>query len=397
MSILMISGVTATSCIGRGLEQTLAALHGRRGGLAPCVFRDMVVDTWVGEVAGVDDEKMDADLRDFNCRNNRLAQLALSQDGFTDAVEVAVGRWGRRRVGVFLGTSTAGMLRTEWAFRHRDAVNGQLPAEFVYAGTHSPYSLTEFVRRKLGLAGPAVAVSSACSSSAKVFASAQRMIDCGLIDAAVVGGVDSLCATTLYGFESLGLLAKEPCRPFNGDRAGISIGEAAAYMLVERVTGPQDREAVWLLGVGESSDAYHMSSPHPEGLGARLAMERALVSAGLGPEHIDYINLHGTGTVANDAAEAIAIANVFGTATPCSSTKGATGHTLGAAGALEAAICVLSIQNGFMPSGPYTGPRDHAMEINYISQNRGGAISTVLSNSFGFGGSNCSLIFGRPI
>jgi len=397
MSILKISGVTSTSCIGRGLEQTLSALHGRQSGLAPCAFRDMVLDTWVGEVDAVDDEKIDADMRDFNCRNNRLAQLALSQDGFVDAVEAAIGRWGRRRVGVFLGTSTAGMLHTEWAFRHRDAVNGQLPAEFVYAGTHSPYSLTEFVRRKLGLEGPAVAVSSACSSSAKVFASAQRMVDCGLIDAAVVGGVDSLCATTLYGFESLGLLAKEPCRPFSNERAGISIGEAAAYMLVERASGPQDREAVWLLGVGESSDAYHMSSPHPQGLGARLAMERALASAGLGPEHIDYINLHGTGTVANDAAEAIAIANVFGTATPCSSTKGATGHTLGAAGALEAAICVLAIKNGFMPSSPHIGQQDHAMEINYISQNQRGPISTVLSNSFGFGGSNCSLIFGRPI
>ncbi|MEY2333681.1 beta-ketoacyl-[acyl-carrier-protein] synthase family protein [Acidithiobacillus ferrianus] len=388
--------MTATSCIGRGLTQTLSALRAQRCGLVRCAFRDLVLDTWIGEVDVVDDEAIDADLREFNCRNNRLAQLALAEDGFVDAVDAAIERWGRRRVGVFLGTSTAGMLRTEWAFRHRDAVSGQLPADFVYAATHSPYSLTEFVRRKLRLEGPALAVSSACSSSAKVFASAQRMVDSGLIDAAVVGGVDSLCATTLYGFKSLGLLAEECCRPFSDDRAGISIGEAAAYLLLERISDPLGDDTVLLLGVGESSDAYHMSSPHPEGLGARLAMERALHAAGLNPQDIDYINLHGTGTIANDSAEANAIAHVFGAATPCSSTKGATGHTLGAAGALEAVICVLAIKNALMPSGPSAGRRDDTMTIDYLSQNQHGKVSTVLSNAFGFGGSNCSLIFGRP-
>lgn len=396
MSSLTISGMTATSCIGRGLTQTLSALRAQRCGLVRCAFRDLVLDTWIGEVDVVDDEAIDADLREFNCRNNRLAQLALAEDGFVDAVDAAIERWGRRRVGVFLGTSTAGMLRTEWAFRHRDAVSGQLPADFVYAATHSPYSLTEFVRRKLRLEGPALAVSSACSSSAKVFASAQRMVDSGLIDAAVVGGVDSLCATTLYGFKSLGLLAEECCRPFSDDRAGISIGEAAAYLLLERISDPLGDDTVLLLGVGESSDAYHMSSPHPEGLGARLAMERALHAAGLNPQDIDYINLHGTGTIANDSAEANAIAHVFGAATPCSSTKGATGHTLGAAGALEAVICVLAIKNALMPSGPSAGRRDDTMTIDYLSQNQHGKVSTVLSNAFGFGGSNCSLIFGRP-
>ncbi len=396
MSSLTISGVTATSGIGRGLTQTLSALRAQRCGLVRCAFRDLVLDTWIGEVDAVDDEAIDADLREFNCRNNRLAQLALAEDGFMDAVDAAIERWGRRRVGIFLGTSTAGMLRTEWAFRHRDPVSGQLPADFVYTATHSPYSLTEFVRRKLRLEGPALAVSSACSSSAKVFASAQRMVDSGLIDAAVVGGVDSLCATTLYGFKSLGLLAEERCRPFSDDRAGISIGEAAAYLLLERISDPPDDDTVLLLGVGESSDAYHMSSPHPEGLGARLAMERALHAAGLNPRDIDYINLHGTGTIANDSAEANAIAHVFGAATPCSSTKGATGHTLGAAGALEAAICVLAIKNALMPSGPSAGRRDDTMTIDYLSQNQHGKVSTVLSNAFGFGGSNCSLIFGRP-
>ena len=397
MPPVLLSHFTATSCIGRGLDQTLAALLGRQSGLQHCAFQGIDIDTWVGEVDAVDDEEIEPELRDFNCRNNRLAQLALRQDGFVDAVETAATRWGRQRIGVFLGTSTAGILQTEWAFRHRDPVSGRLPPDFVYAATHSPYSLTDFIRRKLRLEGPAMSVSSACSSSAKVFALAKRMLDAGLIDAAVVGGVDSLCATTLYGFHSLGLLADGPCRPFSDDRKGISIGEAAAYLLLERMPDRPDDDAILLLGVGESSDAYHMSSPHPEGLGARMAMEQALSSAGLGHAAIDYINLHGTATLNNDSAEAKAVASVFGAATPCSSTKGATGHTLGAAGALEAVICAMAIQHDLMPAGPETGQRDTTMDIQYLASNRRQKVSHVLSNSFGFGGSNCSLVFGRSV
>lgn len=394
---VLLSRFTATSCIGRGLDQTLAALLGRQSGLQHCAFQGIDIDTWVGEADAVDDEEIEPELRDFNCRNNRLAQLALRQDGFVDAVETAATRWGRQRIGVFLGTSTAGILQTEWAFRHRDPVSGRLPPDFVYAATHSPYSLTDFIRRKLRLEGPAMSVSSACSSSAKVFALAKRMLDAGLIDAAVVGGVDSLCATTLYGFHSLGLLADGPCRPFSDDRKGISIGEAAAYLLLERMPDSLDDDAILLLGVGESSDAYHMSSPHPEGLGARMAMEQALSSAGLSHAAIDYINLHGTATLNNDSAEAKAVASVFGAATPCSSTKGATGHTLGAAGALEAVICAVAIQHDLMPAGPEAGQRDTTMDIQYLASNRRQKVSHVLSNSFGFGGSNCSLVFGRSV
>ncbi len=395
MPPVLVSHFTATSCIGRGLDQTLAALLQRQCGLQHCAFQGIDIDTWVGEVGAVDDEEIQPELRNFNCRNNRLAQLALRQDRFADAVETAARRWGRRRIGVFLGTSTAGILQTEWAFRHRDPISGHLPADFVYAATHSPYSLTEFIRRKLRLEGPAMSVSSACSSSAKVFASAKRMLDAGLIDAAVVGGVDSLCATTLYGFHSLGLLADSPCRPFSDDRKGISIGEAAAYLLLERMPDSLDAGAVLLLGAGESSDAHHMSSPHPEGLGARMAMEQALSSAGLSHADVDYINLHGTATLNNDSAEAKAVAGVFGAATPCSSTKGATGHTLGAAGALEAVICAVAIQHDLMPAGPEAGQRDTMMNIQYLASNRQQRVSHVLSNSFGFGGSNCSLVFGR--
>ncbi|MEP7314094.1 MAG: beta-ketoacyl synthase N-terminal-like domain-containing protein, partial [Pseudomonadota bacterium] len=238
-------------------------------------------------------------------------------------------------------------------------------------------------------------ISCACSSSAKVFASAARMIEVGLIDAAIVGGVDSLCLTTLYGFHALQLTAVAPCRPYDVARAGISISEAAAFALLERPAAQPGGDAVYLLGTGESSDAYHMSSPHPEGEGARAAITAALQAANLAPGAIDYINLHGTGTPSNDSAEAHAVHAVFGAATPCSSTKGATGHALGAAGALEAVICALSLRHDFMPAGLASTDVDPALEVNYLRANRAGPIRHVVSNSFGFGGTNCCLVFGR--
>jgi len=205
------------------------------------------------------------------------------------------------RVGVFLGTSTAGILQTELAYRERDPVSGALPPSFEYGSTHNSFSVADYLRRRCRLEGPAVAVSCACASSAKVFGSARRMIEAGLIDAALVGGVDSLCLTTLYGFHSLQLTSPTPCRPFDVARDGISIGEAAAFALLERVPAGLDGGDVLLLGIGESSDAYHMSAPHPEGLGARRAMQAALAAAALEPGDIDYINLHGTGTPATIA------------------------------------------------------------------------------------------------
>jgi 3-oxoacyl-[acyl-carrier-protein] synthase-1 len=221
------------------------------------------------------------------------------------------------------------------------------------------------------------------------------MIDAGLIDAALVGGVDSLCLTTLYGFHSLQLSSPQPCRPFDVARDGISIGEAAAFALLERPTDGMDGDDILLLGVGESSDAYHMSAPHPEGHGARRAMQAALRAAGLDPSAIDYINLHGTATPSNDRSESHAVTSVFGATTPGSSTKGATGHTLGAAGALEAVICAIALRNGFMPGGVHTTHIDPTLTAYYIRENRHSPVSHVLSNSFGFGGTNCSLVFGR--
>lgn len=392
---LWLSHYTATSGIGRGLQQTLAALRQRRSGLVPCAFDTVDLPTFVGEVVGVDAVQLPTHLADFDCRNNRLALLGLMQDGFSEAVAAAARKYGAQRVGVFMGTSTSGILQTELAYRRRDPVSGALPADFIYNTTHNTFSVADFTRHYFGLTGPAVVVSSACSSSAKVFASARRMMATGLIDAALVGGVDSLCLTTLYGFNSLGLISTQPCRPFDAARDGISIGEAAAFALLERVPELLDENAVLLLGVGESSDAYHMSSPHPDGLGARMAMQAALEMAHLKAADIDYINLHGTATPSNDAAEAKAVAALFGSSTPCSSTKGASGHTLGAAGGLEAVICALALQHGLLPGGVNTQKLDPALALNYLLENREQAVSYVLSNSFGFGGTNCSLVFGR--
>lgn len=395
MKPLLIEKFTATSCIGTGVAATLQNLIGQHSGLKPCEFETVDLDTHVGEVPGVDAVRLPKGLQKFDCRNNRLAELALQQDGFFEAVEQAAERWGRRRVGVFLGTSTAGILQTELAYRARDPVNGALPSSFEYGTTHNSFSVADYVRQRCRLEGPAVAVSCACASSAKTFGSARRMIEAGLIDAALVGGVDSLCLTTLYGFHSLQLTSPAPCRPFDVARNGISIGEAAAFALVERTPETIATGSILLLGLGESSDAYHMSAPHPEGLGARRAMLAALKAAALEPGDIDYINLHGTGTPSNDRSESQAVTSLFGPTTPCSSTKGATGHTLGAAGALEAVISVLAIQNGLIPGGVQTSTIDPTLTAHYVKDNRRVPITRVLSNSFGFGGTNCSLIFGR--
>jgi len=395
MQPLLLKQFTATSCIGTGVAAILQGLLEQRSGLARCGFETVDIDTHVGEVAGVDEVRLPQELHKYECRNNRLAELALRQDGSFAAVQETASRLGRRRVGVFLGTSTAGILQTELAYRERDPSSGALPAGFEYGSTHNSFSVADYVRKRCRLEGPAVAVSCACASSAKAFGSARRMIEAGVIDAAVVGGVDSLCLTTLYGFHSLQLTSSRPCRPFDAARDGISIGEAAAFALLERVPQARDDDSVLLLGIGESSDAYHISAPHPEGLGARRAMQAALSAALLEPGDIDYINLHGTGTPSNDRAESQAVTSVFGPTTPCSSTKGATGHTLGAAGALEAIISALALENDLMPGGVAATNIDPMLTALYLKDNRRTTVRRVLSNSFGFGGTNCSLIFGR--
>ena len=386
-----IADYTVVTALGAGRAPTLAALRVGRTGLARQRFETADIDTWLGVVAGADDVVLPPGLELFDCRNHRIAQMALQADGFGQRVRQAAARWGAARVGVFLGTSTSGILQTEVAYRHRDPVTGALPAILHYGHTHNTYAVARYVRAALGLQGPASVVSTACSSSAKVFASAQRFMAAGLIDAAVVGGVDSLCMTTLYGFKSLELVSADICRPWDANRNGLSLGEGAAFALLER---EPENAAAWLLGCGESSDGHHMSSPHPEGAGAALAMRGALAQAGLQPADVDYLNLHGTGTPGNDAAEAVAVYAVFGSALPCSSTKGHTGHTLGAAGGVEAAIALLALQHGFMPGGLNVQTPDPTLQVNYLHAAQTLALRVVASNSFGFGGSNACLLLG---
>jgi 3-oxoacyl-[acyl-carrier-protein] synthase I len=390
---LAVTALCIASSLGTGMDATLSALRRRASGLAPCEFETVDLATWVGEVAGLDDVQLDRSLARFDCRNNRLARLALAQDGFEPAIKAAKARYGASRIGVFLGTSTSGILQTEQAYRRRDA-EGRLPPDFNYSGTQSTFSIADFVTALFGVSGPTLVVSSACASTTKVFATATRMIETGQCDAAIVGGADSLCLTTLYGFHALQLLADEPCRPFDVARKGLSIGEAAGFALLERPERA-DAGAVLVLGVGESSDAHHMSAPHPDGVGAALSMSRALAAAKLQPEQIDYINLHGTATRIGDMAEDEAVVSLFGEGTPCSSTKGHTGHALGASGIVEAIIAALCITEGFIPGSPHTEVHDPDLRSRYVTSPTSARINRVLSNSFGFGGSNASLILGR--
>jgi 3-oxoacyl-[acyl-carrier-protein] synthase-1 len=393
---LILSHLSIVTSLGCGQWATASALAAGRSGLAPCAFDGETLATHVGRVAALDDARIEGELAAYDCRNNRLAALALADDNFADKVAAAAKRYGAERIGVFLGTSTAGVLQTESAYRRRDPATGALPADYRYATTHNTYSVGDFVRRSLGLEGPALVASSACATTAKIFANAARMIAAGLCDAAVVGGADTLCATTLYGFCALGVLSPEPCRPFDAERNGISIGEAGAFALLEKPDAADgDGDAILLLGVGESSDAYHMSSPHPEGIGARQAMERALAGAGLRAGDIDHVNLHGTATPVGDAAEDRAVFDLLGTAVPCSSTKGFTGHTLGAAGIVEAVIASLCIRRSLLPGSPHTRSVDPSFRSRYVTEAREARIDRVISNSFGFGGANCSLVLGR--
>jgi 3-oxoacyl-[acyl-carrier-protein] synthase-1 len=390
---LALTAYSLVTCLGAGRAANLDAVRAQRSGLAPCAFETVQLDTYVGEVALVDETRVLDRLRDYNCRNNRLAQLGLNTDGLSEAVRAARERYGADRIGVFLATSTSGILQTELAYRKRNEA-GRLPPDFHYTETHNTFSLADYVRHALGLSGPAVVVSAACASSAKVFGNAARAIAADLCDAALVGGVDSLCLTTLYGFHSLGLMSPRPCRPYDAARDGISLSEAAGFVLLEQPDRASSTARVHLLGVGESSDAHHMSTPHPQGLGARMAMERALASAGASAGDVGYLNLHGTASKTNDSCEDAAVMAVFGAATPCSSTKGLTGHALGASSVIEAIITSFALEEGFLPAGANTEALDPALHVDYLLAPRPATLRRAMSNSFGFGGANCTLLFG---
>ncbi len=389
---LSITAWTATSAAGTGKAELLDALRHRRSGLRPNDFGSAPrLETWIGRVEGLEDPLLPAPLQPWDCRNNRLAWLGLGQDGFAAAVERARSRYGAERVAVVMGTSTSSIGETEDAYANLDA-DGRFPDRLARSIVHTPHSLGDFVQHALGLQGPATTVATACSSSARAFSQAARLIAAGFADAAVVGGVDTLCGSVLYGFNALQLVAREPCKPFDRARCGISLGEAAGYALLERSGDECDPK---LLGYGESSDAYHMSSPHPEGLGARLAMQEALQRAGLDARDIDYINLHGTATPRNDEVEAEVVRTMFDACTRASSTKGWTGHTLGAAGIVESVICLLALESGLLPGSLGSTDLDDCCGAQIRLDNESVDCRVAMNNSFGFGGNNCSLIFGR--
>jgi 3-oxoacyl-[acyl-carrier-protein] synthase-1 len=336
----------------------------------------------------------------LHSRNNQIMLAALAQ--IRPAVDEAIGRYGAERIGVVLGTSTSGSSGTESAMRHYRE-QGTLPASFHYAQQEmaSPASMLSVVLKTLG---PAYVHSSACSSSAKALASAARLIKMGLCDAVVCGGVDSLCEFTVSGFSALESVSSAVCNPLSANRNGINIGEGAALFLMTRegASGGDSDSDIALFGWGESSDGHHMSAPDPGGRGARLAISQAMQRAGVRPEQIDYINLHGTATIHNDAMESQVIHDLFGPDVPVSSTKPLTGHALGAASAIEAGLCWLVMQEqnseGRLPPHQWDGQQDPALpqlNVARVETRLKRPIQWALSNSFAFGGSNAALLFGR--
>jgi 3-oxoacyl-[acyl-carrier-protein] synthase-1 len=392
MPPLAVTAYTATSAMGCGLTAQLDALQQARGGLRPNDFSSTPLACWIGRVAGVEDIALPAALDIWACRNNQLAWLGLNQDSFLERVQAARARYGAGRIALLLGTSTASIGATEEAYRRLDP-DGGFPDDMLRPAIHAPHSLAAFVAAALGLEGPCLTISTACSSSAKVFANAERMIRLGLVDAAVVGGVDTLCDSVLFGFNALELVSPAPCRPFDAARNGISIGEAAGFALLERIDSARD--APQLLGYGEASDAHHMSTPHPDGLGAELALRDALARAGLDTTQVDYINLHGTASQKNDEVEAALVGRAFPARTRASSTKGFTGHTLGAAGIVEATIALLAIEHGLIPGNLGGDTPDPICGASFAWRNEQQRVDVALSNSFGFGGNNACLAFAR--
>jgi 3-oxoacyl-[acyl-carrier-protein] synthase-1 len=329
----------------------------------------------------------------FRSRNNQMALAALQQ--IRAQVDAMMQKYGRDRVAIILGTSTSGMSNTEAALAYQ-LRHGDLPEDFHYAQQEMG-SCAEFLAYELGSAGPAYVHSSACASSAKAMASAARLLDLGVCDAVITGGVDTLCRFTVAGFSALESLSPQQCNPLSVNRMGINIGEGVGLFLMSR-----EPSRVALCGWGESSDAYHISAPDPSGKGALSAMQQALVRAGIQANQVDYINMHGTATPHNDAMEALAIHQLFSEQVKVSSTKPFTGHALGAAAALEAGFCWLLMQDdnpqGCLPVHLWDGVTDSALpHLNLVQpkQALGRAVQWCLSNSFAFGGSNASLVLGR--
>ena len=383
--MIYISTFGMVNALGNNLAQIAAQLQaGHAPGMQP---RDGWLQDgkrcWLGEVQGAL-PLIPAALAAHNTRNNQLLLAALAQ--IRPAVDAAIAQYGRDRVAIVLGTSTSGV--DEGDRQVDDALSGY---DYRMQELGDP---SRFLAHFLALDGPAYTISTACSSSARAIISGQRLIDAGLADVALVGGADSLSRMPINGFASLDSLSERHCAPFSADRDGISIGEAAALLLLTR-----EKQPLALLGCGESSDAWHMSAPHPEGVGAERAMLMALQQAGLLPQDVGYINLHGTATPLNDQVESAVIHRLFGDRVPCSSTKHLTGHTLGAAGATEAALAALILQQHLpLPPQDFSlAARDTSLPAcGLITAPQPLARPVIASNSFAFGGNNTCLILGKP-
>ncbi|MBU2707240.1 beta-ketoacyl-[acyl-carrier-protein] synthase family protein [Zooshikella marina] len=387
-----LTAVGMTCSLGSDLSQIAARLFsGWQQGIKPsCQFTP---DKEIA-VAAVNDVLPAIELADkqYHCRNSQLLQAAILQ--IADQVAELCQRYGADRIGVVVGSSTAGVWEVEKAVACYQQTN-KLPDVFHYTQQEMG-SVAAFVAQSLSLSGIAYTVSTACSSSANVFASAQQLIKSNLCDAVIVGGADSLCQLTVNGFMSLESVAKGVCNPFSLNRSGITLGEGAALMVMER-----EPAEINFLGAGAASDAHHISAPHPEGDGAKLAIKRALQNAEIDATDVDYVNLHGTGTQQNDAMESLAMQAIFSQGVPASSTKGMTGHTLGAAGAIEAAICWLTLSKSYNPQRllpPHLW--DHCLDpqlpsLALVKANTSlNSLNVAMSNSFAFGGNNVSLLFG---
>jgi 3-oxoacyl-[acyl-carrier-protein] synthase-1 len=387
-----ISAQGMACATGIGLAPYAQALRDGSTALQPNGWSRVPLATWIGRVADVEATPLPAALADWDCRATRLAWLGLQADDFIAAALAARQRHGAARVGLVLGTSASTIGASEQAYRTL-AADGGFCTALAHERLHTLHAVADFVQQVLRLEGPCCTVSTACSSSAKAFAQAERWLRLGLADAVVVGGVDALCESVLFGFHALQLLSHEPCRPFDARRSGISAGEAAAFALLERGSGP-----VRLLGWGESNDAHHMSSPHPRGHGAERALDDALARAGLHAAAIDYLNLHGTASARNDEVEAALVARRWAPGLHASATKGLTGHTMGAAGIVEALACVLALRDGLCSGSAGPTAADPALGHDFGAclqlPSRQRAVRHAASHSFGFGGNNCVLIFG---
>lgn len=376
-----ISAYTGACALGATRAQLLSALYAGQTGLAASDFASPL-ETALGALPGALPE-LPAKLRAFDTRLARMAVLL--SEPLQPQLSAAVRRYGASRVGIVVASSTGGLAASERAFGA-----STLPEHYSFQRSHAFYALVEVLRGLTGARGPGYVVSTACSSGNKVFGSARRLLAAGVVDALLVGGIDTLCQITVRGFHSLGILSARACRPFARDRDGTSIGEGGALFLIERA----GEAAVSLCGVGECSDAHHMTQPAPDGSGAAAAMRFALEDAALDADQIDHVNAHGTGTPLNDIAEARAIAAVLGKQVPVVSTKGATGHMLGAAAAIEALFAIAAIERGQLPPSLGCTPRDPEISLALSSEPRAQVCRYVMSNALAFGGSNASVIFG---